>query len=428
MKSIRAHIAITVLSSLSVTTAFGQVIYGMGSHMGQGRTAATLLSSWLGQSGFTSFRDEVYWGDIERTPGIYDPSQRAKATLSVINKAASEGMSPLVVLDYGNKFYDSGDQPYSDEARTGFAKYSQYIARNTHANVNLFEIWNEWNIGAGTRPPRRVGSPEDYVKLVAAASKAIHEAKPKAQVIAGSLADDLGNWPWLQEALKYGLLNYADGISIHLYNYLNPLQKGGEAEFMLRIGQLERILRAARPSNPPKIYVTEIGWPNHQGRGAVPLDIAADSAIRFLLASKESTLFSGVWFYELQDGGTDPNDKEHHFGILNRDESEKPISCSLSRIGKLLPQLNLVSTDISNGIKRQTYTDKSGSKITAIWSVTWNAEPPLVVKFESSKNMQLYNTACKTTPHSITSHQFLRTLTNTPILIQHTDELRITRQ
>lgn len=423
---IRGHQAlVAILLAATMTTAVSEVIYGIGSHMGQGRTSPVVLMNWLKQSGFTSFRDEIYWGDVERSPNVFEPSTRAQAALSVFNKSAASGMTPLVVLDYGNKFYDGGDQPYSDEGRAGFARYSQYIAKVTDPNIKLFEIWNEWNIGSGAKPARHKGSSEDYVKLVAAASKAIHAFKPGAQIIAGSLADDLGNWPWLQEAIKYGLLKYADGISVHMYNYLNPLQRSGDAEFMERLHQLDRIIKLASPSKPIKIYVTEIGWPNHQGRGSVSPEVAAANAVRFLFSSKEIDSIAGIWFYELQDGGTDPNEKEHHFGFLTKDGSEKPISCAVGQIVPLLKNYSLASSEESNGIKKQTFKNAEKQTLTAVWKTDWTDNTKKNITITAQSNPDVIDTSCKREPMTIQKKTIQTEATQMPTLLRHTGELSL---
>lgn len=413
---------------MTITTvchASDEVIYGIGAHLGQGKTDPELLSNWIQNANFNSFRDEIYWGDTETSPGNYNLSGRAKNTLSFINKSISIGLNPIVILGYGNKLYDLGDQPYSSDGFRAFANYSKFIANSLNTDRPLLEIWNEWNIGAGTRPRRKYGSPEDYVRLAAAASESIRNVKPNAQIIVGGLADDLGNWPWLQEAIRHGLLNYADGISIHLYNYLNPLEKGGDSEFTFRLNQLEKILVQGRPKNTPKIFITEVGWPNHEGRGRVAPELASELALRFLLSTKESKLVAGVWFYELQDGGDDPSEKEHHFGILARDRTEKPISCSLKKIVPLLNKLTLKQTNSTNGIKQQLYKAQDGSYVTALWPTTINKSIPVEISIQSDIKAFMYNTSCDDTRTSVIKKHFRHLLTNTPTIIQHGGNISI---
>lgn len=416
----------SLLVAVSLTPmchATSDVIYGIGAHLGQGKTDPELLSTWIKDANFQSFRDEIYWGDTETSPGTYKLSGRSMNTLAFINKSISNGLKPLVILGYGNKFYDQGDQPYSSEGITGFANYSKFIASSLNTDHPLLEIWNEWNIGAGTRPRRKTGSPEEYVRLVAAASESIRKAKPGAKIIVGGLADDLGNWPWLQEAIRHGLLNYADGISIHLYNYLNPLNTGGDAEFTFRLTQLEKILTLRKPKDTPEIFITEVGWPNHEGRGRVAPELASDLALRFLLSSKESQLVAGIWFYELQDGGDDPNEKEHHFGVLTKNKGDKPISCGLKKIGAILNKLSLKQTKSQNGIKQQLYTKQEGSFVTALWPTAINESFTVEISIPTKDNALIYHTNCYDARTSAIKGTLKLLLTNTPTLIEHSGEL-----
>lgn len=425
---IRTYILASILSiasTLALESAYAEVIYGMGSHVGQGRTTPEQISNWLNIAQFKGTRDEVYWGDVEKTPHEFHLSGRAKTSLNTINSFEKNGLTPLVVLDYGNKNYDQGDMPYTDDGRAAFGRYAQFIATQTNSNIKLFEIWNEWNTGMGSKPRRKYGSPEDYVKLVAASSKAIRAVKPDAQIIGGSLADDLGGWPWLRQAISFGLLKYVDGVSIHLYNYSNSLKNGGDAEFIVRLEQLEKLLATSKPESPPKIYITEIGWPNHTGKGSVPLDISADIAARFLISSKSIKSLSGIWFYELMDGGTNPEDKEDHFGSLTISGTEKPLSCALRKLGPILNKLTLVSSESVSGNRLIRFKNQDGTLLTAIWQEEWNAKSQQRISAKSSSTINQIELSCESKSDKKLKPDSTLTTGNSPILLSHKYPLTI---
>lgn len=411
---------------LACTTASSaSVIYGMGSHVGQGRTTPEQIWAWLTDANFRGTRDEIYWGDVEKEPGVFSFTKRAKTSLETINTSVKRGFTPLVVLDYGNRIYDEGDLPYTDNGRAAFARYSSFIASSVAPEVMLFEVWNEWNIGMGSKPRRKYGSPEDYVKLTAEAARAVKQAKPNSIVIGGSLADDLGDWPWLRQAISFGLLNHVDGISVHMYNYYNSPNNGGDAEFMKRLHQLEQILQKTKPKSPPKIYITEIGWPNHSGKGSVTPEVAADTAVRFLFASREIKTLGGIWFYELMDGGSDPNDKEHHFGALTLSGTDKPLSCALKRLGPFIDSLTPVSSKVAAGARVLTTALPDKTYITAIWQELWNADRPIHMNITSKNAIQRINLACIQPPPPPDQTSTTLNVTHSPIVLKHRAPLNI---
>jgi hypothetical protein len=63
--------------------------------------------------------------------------RRARAALRIlkdwdnyVRRAASTGIEPLLILDYGNKFYDDGDKPRTEEGLEAFARYAEFVVRN----------------------------------------------------------------------------------------------------------------------------------------------------------------------------------------------------------------------------------------------------------------------------------------------------------
>ena len=115
----------------------------------------------------------------------------------IVDRALQKGIESLLILDYGNKFYDDADKPTSKEAVAAFARYSAYIARHFAGRVSYFQIWNEWNGRVGHTTP---GKTKDYVELVRATYPAIKAANPNAFVISGSFSSSAYN----------SLVNYGD--------------------------------------------------------------------------------------------------------------------------------------------------------------------------------------------------------------------------
>ena len=56
---------------------------------------------------------------------------------------------PLVILNYGNRFYDKGNYPVTPESIEGYKRYCGEIVRFSGGRVRLFQLWNEWDGGCG---------------------------------------------------------------------------------------------------------------------------------------------------------------------------------------------------------------------------------------------------------------------------------------
>lgn len=342
-------------------------VIGVGTHFGQKREYIQQLLNWSKDTPITSIRDEIYWKDVERVAGQLKIEGRASYALRNITQAAQAGLRPLIILSYGNPHYDSGGHPTSIAAREAFARYATFIYRETKHLDPIFEIWNEWNIGAGSNPKTKSASPETYVELTKTTASALRSAGYKGIILGGALGDDHPNWPWASKAISLGLLEIVDGISIHLYNYSNKTNLSGASEFIDRTQRLQEIISNLTKLKSYPLYITEIGWPNHFGLKSVSLEKSAIEAEIMLNEAANLPYIKGIWFYEFQDSGADPLEKEHHFGLLDRDYREKPISCTLRKWGEVQAKTNWTSIEKRNGITINIGKRPDGTRLMRIW-------------------------------------------------------------
>lgn len=343
------------------------IIIGIGTHFAQKKTDANTLIDWSQYANITSFRDEIYWHDLETIEGKVLIQNKGAHALQNIKTAHKSGLHPLLILSYGNKFYDGGSQPVSKRAIDAFKKYAKLVDTETRSISPTIEIWNEWNIGAGTVPKVRFSSPDSYVALVKSTSEALRENGFKGTILGGAVGEDQPDWPWLREAIQMGLLNYVDGISIHLYNHSHSKNKRGAPEFIHRIKLLDESIRPHNHDKSFPIYVTEVGWPNHLGRHSVSQDEAAREAEALLNEAIKLPYLKGIWFYELMDGGDNPFEREHNFGILTRDGKEKPISCAIRHWGKVQSATKWTQHETLKGLSISWGETKDGDVVTRVW-------------------------------------------------------------
>ena len=363
----KAAVILLILFALNQNTLAFE--FGVGTHFGQGKGNPSVAFKWLTDAGMTSFRDEIYWKNLELEPGKIAPNAKALLSIKVFTEANQHDFNPVLILSYGNPIYDKGSQPSSEKARKGFAAYAKWLAGKLKGKVEYFEVWNEWNLGTGTSPVKLdYGNPVDYVKLASVTYDAIKKANPAAKVIVGAIGDDMEEWSWLKAAINAGLLKKADGVSVHLYNHSMPKNKAGAAEIVQRLRTLQTLLRKSNGGVAVPIFVTETGWPTHWGFTGVSEQVAAEQNARLLLETQTLEDLAGIWWYELNDGGKNPIEPEHRFGLLTTSLKEKPAGCRLRSLIPFIKQSSL-HQDISDGNARALlFKGKTEHALLAVWA------------------------------------------------------------
>jgi len=223
--------------------------------------------------------------NIEREPGQFDWSEQDK----IVDAATAHGVRILPVLWQGVWPNGADNAPATDEERASFARFTYEAAKHFKGKIDVWEVWNEPNIGYFWRPDR---NPRDYALLLKAVYPAIKEANSDALVIGGSTADmvDTIDPDFVREICRYGAADYMDILSIHPYRYgENP-----EIKFAEPIQEMRDILGGyGKPDIP--IWVTEVGW-HTPGRGQSQAD-QADIYVRSYLTSLGSGVEAYMWYY-----------------------------------------------------------------------------------------------------------------------------------
>lgn len=314
-------------------------IVGVGTHFQGYRGESDIYLEKIRSMGFTSFREDYPWSSVERSKGVFAVSDNIKKTDSAFLNAQRNGLDPILILDYGNKFYNNGDYPRDQESINNFVKYASWVASRFKGKVKYYEIWNEWTIGTGmTRFRTNIPSAEVYFNLVKATSKAIKNIDPNAVILAGGFNPlehrakvlNITDVVWFEQLLKMGILQYADGISIHTYSYLN-----GRRSLRTTKGNLDFLDDFY--SNSKKIagkdfpvYITEIGVTNYTGPGGMSQQESADYIKSYIEDAKSRSYIKGVWIYDLIDDGKDKSKRDFNFGLLNNDLTPKLVAPMIS--------------------------------------------------------------------------------------------------
>jgi hypothetical protein len=326
-------LVLLTLTSAALAQTDGFIV-GACTHFSQGKGVLERNVESIKQAGIASIRDEVGWGSVEREKGKLVMPERFD---SYVRKAAGEGLNVLLILDYANPFYDDGDRPRSPEAIEGFCRYAEFVVRHFGGDVRRYEVWNEWDIGIGL--PKKYdkgGSAEDYVKLLKAVYPRIKAADPGATVIAGASTSGAVKKGWLEDIVKLGALDSCDAISIHSYNYNDKFPDRGPEACSAWMTGVQAMLRKYHDGKDVPFYVTEMGWPTHVTKGGTDPQLSASYLARLYLLARTSPSFAGLWWYDFQDDGWNPQHNEDNFGLVRPDLTPKPSYHVLADIAPLV--------------------------------------------------------------------------------------------
>lgn len=278
----------------------------------------------IAAAGFKFIRMDLGWSGIERDKGTYDWS----AYDELMSNLDERGLRALFILDYSHPLYEetivsknpiTGKEdravasPQRAESVAAFARWAAAAVEHFKGRRVLWEIWNEPNI-TFWRPKPDV---RQYNALALATAQAIRRVDPQAAIIGP--ASSGFPWEFLESFLQSGILAYLDAVSVHPYRgYDKPPETAGDDYLRLR----EMIAKCA-PEGKKNLPILsgEWGYASHN-RG-----VSLETQAAFLARQQLVNLFHGVplsiW-YDWKNDGTDPAEREHHFGTVNYDLTPKP--------------------------------------------------------------------------------------------------------
>ena len=367
MKRLFAILCAFSLASSAESFADQAFQFGIGTHMAQnGVTSAVVLSSAT-KAGFTSFRDEVYWSQVEGKKGVLAFPPRFAELEKAVRSLRASGGRPLIILDYGNGNYDGGGLVLSEDALIAWDKYVRFIVNHFGSDVDQYEVWNEWNTGTGSKPKEATGSASAYARLLERTYRAVKEENAAAVVIAGATAGV--DMAWTKQLLAAGAMLHMDAFSAHSYTLFGSLNNPESG--ILRLDELQQLFQSELGGTRSlPIYVTEMGWPTNTGRYGVPEHEVANYIVRFAFLARSRPWIAGIWWYDLRDDGDDDTNKEHRFGFLRRDLTPKPAFNAVTRVSPLLKEsTNIHAYRLPGGGYAVTGMRKGGE-----WLVAWKLE------------------------------------------------------
>jgi hypothetical protein len=276
-------------------------------------------------AGVTWDREDFLWSDIERTRGTFNWSRADQ----FVNLAKQYGIEVMPIVDYDTSWSNLSAGTFDVAAYANFA--AQIVRR--YPSIHAIELWNEpfMNYAWGNTRP----DPAKYAAIVRAAATAVKAVNPSVKVGAEV---DLHNYadgsPYFDDFLRADptLHTLLDFWAVHPYSgNCSPYATGVDCPSLGQDWRFDRIpklqqLAASRGASLP-IWITEWGYTTATSgvSEATQAKYIAEGITRAVTEWGVERVFA----YTGDKDGTNPDDKEAHYGMRHSDGSEKPVWASL---------------------------------------------------------------------------------------------------
>lgn len=335
-------------------------MFAVSTHFASTQSLETM--SLISKMGAGNIRDELWWGAVEKTKGVYTWPALDQTYLTT---AAQAGIKPLLIAGYGNPLYDRGNGPISPEAVAAYANYAAAMVDHYASQISGIEIWNEWDLGGGDSTNKL---PDQYVRLLKAASQKIKASHPEIPVLGPATSS---NTLWLEDTVKLGALAYVDGVVLHPYTW--PAVGAELLDGILT--NVETLIKKYNNGAMKKVYITEQGWPT----GTEVRSVSEESQAANIVKAQMIALSHGVSRYHIYDmvnDGMDPKNTEANYGLLHNPadplgaNTPKPAYAAEAALTSTLTGANFVKRETApDGVSDYLF-DKSGTQIRGLWSTT----------------------------------------------------------
>lgn len=267
-------------------------------------------------AGLTLVRMDMNWEAVEIN-GKWDFTYYS----NIATELAKRNVKILWILDYGHKDHGGSTTPPTTTANQ--AAYAEFGRRAALAfkgrNVVGFEIWNEPNWQPFWPNP----NPVTYANLLSVTVDAMRTADPSVKVTTGGVADT--DFDYVMNMLRTGKAAKVNAIGLHPYRTTNP------ETFAAQLPTFRGMLQAVGLN--AEVWDTEWGYSAYRdignvatyGNGHDPRAMRRQAVLTVRKMLTQITVNTPVSIlYDLVNDGTDPLNREHNFGLLNTDLSDKP--------------------------------------------------------------------------------------------------------
>jgi hypothetical protein len=260
----------------------------------------------IADAGFRWVRTDFKWELTETQRGVYDfaPYER------LVGALAEHHIRALFILDYGNPLYTADRSVRTEEARQAFARWAVSAAKHFANRGVIWELFNEPDIDIFWPPKPNVN---EYISLAEMVGRAWRAQTPN-EILIGPATSAI-DFPFVTECFKAGLLQYWSAVSIHPYRKTEP--ETVAADYC----RLRNLIQSYSHGTANPVPIISGEWGYSSAWRWVDEKQQADLLTRQFLTNITNGIPISIW-YDWRDDGSDPNESEHHFGIVRHDSRQ----------------------------------------------------------------------------------------------------------
>jgi len=118
------------------------------------------------------------------------------------------------------------------------------------------------------------------------------------------------------------------------------------------------------------LYLTEIGWPNHDAPGGATRGVSAEFLARTYLLAQSKPFVRGLWWYDWRDDGMLQTNCEYNYGIVAHDLTPKPAYFAMRDICTGLAGARFSDEVTMNPeVRVLRFVKAPGTTVFAMWSL-----------------------------------------------------------
>ena len=349
-------------------------------------------------AGFRFIRMDLAWSAIERQKGVYDFEKAGYDALTA--GCTKRGIRILYILDYSNRLYEQEQSVRTEAGRKAFAAFAEAAAKRYKGNGILWEFWNEPNLKQFWSPQPGI---DDYCKLVEAVAPVVRQADPSGVIVAPATSGI--PFDWLEACFKKGLLTWIDVLSVHPYRPQAPETVGKDYTTLRKlIGQY------AQKEVP--IISGEWGYSNiNWDKARLSEEQQARYLVRMFLTNLDQRVPVSIW-YDWRNDGTDPNEREHHFGTVGHDLKPKATYVAARTLASTLAGYTIEKPlDPANEKDFVLLLSKGNRRAVVAWTIEADHEVTLPLEASEATLVELPGQSKRI---SWPAHQLKLTLSGSP--------------
>ncbi len=329
--------------------------------------------------GVRKLRDESRWDWCEKEKGKIEVMPIIKENVA---EYCGDGSELIIILDYGNPFYDEGKAPYTEEGLAAFCNYCRVVAETFKGTVKKYEVWNEYNLTMGHAP----GYPKQYAWMLKEVYKTVKAVDPEAEITAGVTC---GTQPeWLRQILEEGAYDYFDKFSIHPYCAITDSASADEIHGQTEANVQSCIDVIKEYGEAKPVWISEMGWTAAADENYVDRKEQAAYVARLFAITEAGSVIDELTYYDFINDGVDKFHLESHWGFVESWNAIVPCAAkesyaAVSCLNYMIAGGEFADKSVTDNIKHIAYSNNTN----IFWSLDGNKK----VTFRVDGDVEIYD-------------------------------------